>query len=243
MSWLFSQALVEEYLAGNFSDGEQSAQSSGSHTQQAFCAPDKMTAFSHLSQSGMMFKPLTANHGEALLMSYLAAFHAKTSQLLGGGGITGAKSSMWIHMARIIRQVGPRFVFVENSPMLATRGLSVVLGDLAQMGFDAKWCVLGAKTLGAKHKRDRMWIMGYANSQSRLQTSSQTSTIRSKWKAWDHTGWQYWERTPAPDWSIPEAVSDRVPNGMAYRMDRFKAIGNGQSPVVAATAWRILNDQ
>jgi len=86
MSWLFSQALVEEYLAGNFSDGEQSAQSSGSHTQQAFCAPDKMMAFSHLSQSGMMFKPLMENHGEALLMSYLAAFHAKTSQPLGGGG-------------------------------------------------------------------------------------------------------------------------------------------------------------
>jgi DNA (cytosine-5)-methyltransferase 1 len=165
------------------------------------------------------------------------------SAIGGGGGITGAKSSMWKHMARIIREVGPRFVFVENSPMLATRGLSVVLGDLAQMGFDAKWCVLGAKNLGAKHKRDRMWIMGYTNSQSRLQTSSQTSTIRSKWKAWDHTGWQYWERTPAPNWSIPEAVSDRVPNGMAYRMDRFKAIGNGQSPVVAATAWRILNDR
>jgi hypothetical protein len=88
-----------------------------------------------------------------------------------------------------------------------------------------------------------MWIMGYTNSQSRLQTSSQTSTIRSKWKAWNDIGWQYWERTPSPDWSIPEAVSDRIPNGMAYRLDRFKAIGNGQSPVVAATAWRILSEQ
>ena len=86
MSWLFSQVLVEEYLGENFSDGEQSAQSSGSHTQQAYCAPDKMTAFSRLSQSGMTFKPLTATHGEALLMSYLAAFHAKTSQQLEGGG-------------------------------------------------------------------------------------------------------------------------------------------------------------
>jgi len=86
MSWLYSQALVEEYLAGNFSDGAQSVQSNGNHTQQAYCAPDKMTAFSHLSQSGMMFKPLTANHGEALLMSYLEAFHAKTSQPLEGGG-------------------------------------------------------------------------------------------------------------------------------------------------------------
>ena len=80
MSWLFSQALVEEYLGGGYSAGAQSAQSSGSPIQQAYCAQDKMTAFSHLSQSGMMFKPLTATHGEALLMSYLAAFHALTFQ-------------------------------------------------------------------------------------------------------------------------------------------------------------------
>ena len=160
-----------------------------------------------------------------------------------GGGITGARSSMWKHMARISREVGPQFVFVENSPMLATRGLSVVLGDLASMGFDARWCVLGAKTFGAKHKRDRMWIMGYANNKPGLQTDSQTGSIRSKWKAWDDIGWKYWERTPTPDWSISEAVSDRIPDGVANRMDRLKAIGNGQVPVVAATAWRILNEQ
>jgi len=86
MSWLFSQALVEEYSEASSLDGAQSAQSSGSHTQQAYCAPDKMTAFSRLSRFGMTFKPLTATHGEALLMSYLAAFHAKTSPQRGGGG-------------------------------------------------------------------------------------------------------------------------------------------------------------
>jgi hypothetical protein len=86
MSWLFSQVLVEEYLAGNFSDGEQSAPSSGSHTQQAYCAPDKMTAFSHLFQYGMTYKPLTESHGEALLMSYLEAFRAKICPPPSGGG-------------------------------------------------------------------------------------------------------------------------------------------------------------
>ena len=85
MSWLFSQALVGEYSEASSLDGEQSAQSNGSHTQQAYCAPDKMTAFSRLSRFGMTFKPLTATHGEALLMSYLAAFRAKTSQPQGGG--------------------------------------------------------------------------------------------------------------------------------------------------------------
>ena len=52
-------------------------------------------------------------------------------------GIDGASSGLWREMVRIIREVEPRFVFVENSPMLTTRGLSTVLGDLAAMGFDA----------------------------------------------------------------------------------------------------------
>jgi hypothetical protein len=80
MSWLFSQALVEAYLGDTFLDGEQSAPSSGSHTQQAYCAPDKMTAFSRISRFGMTYKPLMESHGEALLTSYRAAFHAKTFQ-------------------------------------------------------------------------------------------------------------------------------------------------------------------
>ena len=87
MSWLISKALmnshslqeqVEEYLGDISLDGEQSVQSSGSSTPQAYCAPDKMTGFSRLSRFGMTYKPLTANLGEELLMSYLAAFHAPT---------------------------------------------------------------------------------------------------------------------------------------------------------------------
>jgi len=79
MSWLFSQVLVEEYLGDISLDGEQSVQSSGNPTQQAYCLPDKMTECSRLSRFGMMFKPLTEDRGEELLMSYLADFHAKTS--------------------------------------------------------------------------------------------------------------------------------------------------------------------
>ena len=79
MSWLFSRALVEEFLGENFSDGEPSAPSSGNHIPQAFCAPDKTTAFSRLSRFGMTFRPLTESRGEELLMSYLAGFPARTS--------------------------------------------------------------------------------------------------------------------------------------------------------------------
>ena len=77
-----------------------------------------------------------------------------------GAGIDGEASGMWREMARIIYEVQPRFAFVENSPMLTSRGLGRVLGDLASMGFDAKWGVLGAADVGANHQRDRIWIVG-----------------------------------------------------------------------------------
>jgi len=81
-----------------------------------------------------------------------------------GAGITGERSGLWATMAGIIRVVRPRHVFVENSPMLTSRGLGTVLGDLAAMGYDARWGVLGAHHAGGNHKRDRIWVMADANS-------------------------------------------------------------------------------
>jgi len=81
MSWLYSQALVEEYLGENFLDGAQSAPLSGSRTQQAYCAPDKMTDFSRLSRFGMTYKPLTESRGQELLTLFREGFHAQTFPL------------------------------------------------------------------------------------------------------------------------------------------------------------------
>jgi len=78
MSWLYSQALVEEFLEESSLDGEQSVQLSGNPIPQAYCAPDKMTVFSRLSRFGMTYKPLTENLGEALLTWYLEGFHVPT---------------------------------------------------------------------------------------------------------------------------------------------------------------------
>jgi DNA (cytosine-5)-methyltransferase 1 len=76
-----------------------------------------------------------------------------------GAGIDGEASGMWRHMARIVGEVRPRYVFVENSPLLVGRGLARVLGDLAALGYDARWGVLGAADAGAPHQRDRIWIV------------------------------------------------------------------------------------
>ena len=79
MSWLYSQALVEEYLGDICSDGEQSVQSNGNPTQQAYLSQDKMTKFSRLSRFGMTYKPLTESRGEELLTLFREDFLAKTS--------------------------------------------------------------------------------------------------------------------------------------------------------------------
>ena len=78
-----------------------------------------------------------------------------------GAGIEGDRSSMWKHMARIIGEVRPQFAFVENSPMLVGRGLAIVLADLAKLGYDAEWGIVGAHHVAAPHKRDRIWLLSW----------------------------------------------------------------------------------
>ena len=227
-----------------------------------------------------------------------------------GEGITGARSGLWGEMARVIREVGPRFVFVENSPMLTSRGLGTVLGDLAAMGYDARWCVLGACDAGAPHKRDRIWILAAdadcksrgseqesgseletssdfkphgtaqsvsdamlsglqrgvsasgTNPQGREESNGSASECGGLWWAIDPAelsdaevlyaqgqpqgqraiksrGSDQRERTGETDRPV-ESLVGRVAHGVADRVDRLKAIGNGQVPQCAALAWTVL---
>ena len=147
-----------------------------------------------------------------------------------GAGIDGAKSGMWNHMARIIGEVLPRYVFVENSPALRTRGLGRVLGDLASLGYDAKWTVLGAADVGAPHKRDRMWIVAHSN-MPQCNRGSLSSRVQKENPNFSLPSW----------WEIEPNV-DRVADGLAARVDRLKATGNGQVPTVAAAAFKFLSN-
>ncbi len=84
-----------------------------------------------------------------------------------GAGIEGPRSGLWSEYARIIGEVRPRYVIVENVAALLHRGLGRVLGDLAAIGYDAEWHCIPASAVGAPHRRDRIWIV--ANPKSREQ--------------------------------------------------------------------------
>ena len=229
-----------------------------------------------------------------------------------GAGIDGEASGLWSEMARIVDEVRPCFVYVENSPALTVRGLGRVLGDLAALGFDAQWGVLGAVHSGAPHKRERIWIVAHAtglqnngergdnqlgrdavgrNQQTALgkigeadnycargccpqvSDSDKQHVYDSGFRAGkvsqqqeaavcgvlpdamrprcekqhtpclaarqgQHTGLSP-EKRRTTWWAI-EPDMGRVAHGVASRVDRLKAIGNGQVPAVAADAWKVL---
>jgi len=84
-----------------------------------------------------------------------------------GEGIRGAKSGLWSHYRRAIQDIRPRYAIIENSSRLNTKGIEVVLHDLAAIGYDAEWCTLSAAQFGADHTRSRMWILAYPNGSRR----------------------------------------------------------------------------
>ena len=80
-----------------------------------------------------------------------------------GAGLRGERSGLWREYARIVGEIRPRFVFVENSPMLVSRGLGYVLGDLAALRYDAAWGIVSAADMGATHLRERFWLTARRN--------------------------------------------------------------------------------
>ncbi len=89
-------------------------------------------------------------------------FPCQDISLAGKGvGIEGERSGLWSEYARIIGEVRPRYVIVENVAALLGRGLDRVLGDLATLGYDAEWHCIPASAVGAPHRRDRIWIIAY----------------------------------------------------------------------------------
>jgi len=165
-----------------------------------------------------------------------------------GAGIDGERSGMWRHMARIICEVGPRFVLVENSPLLTIRGLGRVLGDLAAMGYDAEWGVLGAIDAGAPHKRERIWIMADACKNRRFCTGLVQNKHRAEGARRNSTVWSaHRERIEIlsqnraiPEQWVSEPSTDGMADGVAHIVDRLAATGNGQVPAVVKLAWESL---
>ena len=119
-----------------------------------------------------------------------------------GEGLDGDRSGLWWEMRRVVREVEPKFVFVENTPALLVRGFDRVLGSLADLGFDAEWCVLSAGDCGAPHLRRRCWIL--AAHPDRISVWKQQQ--RAAWRRLDLP--PRWQTEPLFDGEFGQVDSD-----------------------------------
>lgn len=159
----------------------------------------------------------------------------------GEKNINGKRSGLWSEMARIIGEVRPRFVFVENSPMLVVRGLDRILADLAEMGFDAEWGIVGADDSRFPHQRKRTWILAFDSSDfGRDEIWSRLENVenRKKTETFDRES----SRTISED-EFKRIYQDRFhreADGSSEKLDAIRALGNLQVPRVVFDAWNVL---
>ena len=163
-----------------------------------------------------------------------------------GKGLAGERSGLWNEFQRIVGVLRPRFVVVENSPRLIQRGLSRVLGDLAELGYGAEWSVVSACSVGAPHMRKRLFIIADTDSESfRMQkcceASGATARVQKKAREWERLR----ANPRAAMCNLGRAdVSSTVGSGdgISSWSHRMRALGNAVVPQVAEKVGRRVID-
>lgn len=150
----------------------------------------------------------------------------------------------WPYAWEAVRVIRPRFAFFENVPGLVSSGyFPTILGNLAQVGYDVRWGVFSASSLGAPHYRERLFMVAYANDKGLRKAEPQASAEgadRANAPQRSQDSERVQSSVPLPIWDGPDARVWGVANGLADRRNRFAAIGNGLCAPVVARAWRVL---
>jgi DNA (cytosine-5)-methyltransferase 1 len=170
-------------------------------------------------------------------------------------GIGGERSGLWREYARIIGEVRPRYVVVENVAALLARGMGDVLGDLAALGYDAEWHCIPASAIGAPHGRDRLWIVGYPDGYGEPRCSVDA---KASWCSPDVADAKLGlgplgvylarigragELDATNSWhGEPQDQSDflGVDDGFPARLDRLRALGNAVVPQIPEMIGRAI---
>ena len=149
-------------------------------------------------------------------------------------GIAGEKSGLWSELHRLIGELRPRFAIVENVPnlLVGERGswFSRVLGDLAEIGYDAVWHCIPASTFGAPHTRDRVWIISYPDT-----AKNHSGAINAVLA--DHA---YAGRNRETGWRTPMPEVSRMGDGIPGELDRLGSLGNSVVPIIPEIIGRAI---
>lgn len=184
------------------------------------------------------------HEGEADVIT--AGFPCQDVSFAGAGaGLSGSRSGLYREVIRAICVVRPVRAVLENVAALLSRGLGTVLGDLAEIGYDAEWHCIPASAVGAPHRRDRVWIVADARSEQYEINRSPISGALSKElseAASDADSKRQLQsqgcvenerrRTSNAGWWASEPHVDRVAYGIPNGLDRLEELGNAVVPQV-----------
>lgn len=163
--------------------------------------------------------------------------HAKNAKEKPGG-INGKDSKLWFEFKRVCGLLRPRFAVVENAANLNRRGLDVVVGGFADIGFDCVWFNVPASRIGSPHQRQRTFIVAHTDG-----AGSQGKVIKEMANA---IARRFDANTCRSTWWDTEPGLDRMVDGISARMDnkkqRIESIGNAVIPQVAYQIFKAIED-
>ena len=148
-------------------------------------------------------------------------------------GLAGHRSGLWFEYARLIGELQPRYVIVENVSELLVRGFDEVLGTLATLRYDAEWHCIQASDIGAPHIRDRVFIIAYPSSVGQPSEEGEKQRARTK-GLFDRR--RFFKRKIKPNvekWRPAEPYIHRVAYGVSDRTHRLRALGNAVVPQIS----------
>jgi DNA (cytosine-5)-methyltransferase 1 len=152
-----------------------------------------------------------------------------------GKGLAGERSGLFREIIRLCREIRPSFIFLENVPAIAFRGLGDVVSEISAMGYDCRWTVMSAGSLGACHLRERWWLLAYSNIIGQKKGIERDSVGLSNLPNFKSERKSTW--TPK---GFIEPRVDRVGNGIFKRLDRIGSLGNAVVPIQAREAFKLL---
>jgi len=171
-----------------------------------------------------------------------AGFPCQPFSCIGKRKGASDERALFPEILRILRETNARWFLGENVPGLTTiddgRYFGRIINEISEIGYRVGWYMYGAKDVGAVHRRNRVFIVGYTDSITGPQTDSSTHAERSQRNTWKMSNRRHWRPVRGGDWKewgISPAVRltsriRRDDDGLPNRVDRLKALGNAVVP-------------
>ena len=266
MAWIYlAESEESQSLLAIGSDLSHTAKLT--HTVKEFCSPEWLSTINP-APIWTDIKTFVAEDFTGCCDIITGGFPCQDISVAGlGKGLAGERSGLFFEIVRFAKEIKPKFIFLENVPAILTRGGSAVVKTITEMGYDCRWCVISASSVGALHRRERWFLLAHSNQEcesglpvgkSQENTCSslscndgnpsnecneaRTYTVpqRNSKETWGDAAGECGPFISREHWQAIVSEMDKCSHGIPNHMDRLRALGNAVCPQQAKEAFKIL---